>query len=215
MVHVFCDLEEIGDDLTPMCDMAFEIIEKKYDKSTSCWRLVFCADATPYEPVGFGAIVPVSGWREQTDGDDDDPFHSFWGLVTLFSIGVESDRLLALIADYYKVPVPSLKRRSSLDTTYSNEGGDIAKAWKFANSIQCLAVGLNSSPALLADSETRMKLFFDDGIENGRYAEVFFNVDLPEGIAALNEKDESYRTDLVHWFSVVGDVIAHLHSDQH
>lgn len=53
-----------------------------------------------------------------------------------------------------------------------------------------------------------MKLFFDQGVENGRYAEVFFNVDMLEGFAALNEKDEEYRADLIHWLSLPGDVIA-------
>ena len=53
-----------------------------------------------------------------------------------------------------------------------------------------------------------MKLFFDEGVENGRYAEIFFNVDLTEGFGALNEKDEEYRVDLIHWLSLPGNVTA-------
>jgi hypothetical protein len=53
-----------------------------------------------------------------------------------------------------------------------------------------------------------MKLFFDEGIENGRYAEIFLNIDLPEGYAALNEKDEEYREDLIHWLSRPDAVVA-------
>jgi hypothetical protein len=59
-----------------------------------------------------------------------------------------------------------------------------------------------------------MKLFLDDGMKDGRYAEVFLNVDMPQGFAALNEKDESYRTDLVHWLSLPGSVMANPYASQ-
>lgn len=215
MVHLFCNLEEMEDGLPPMCDMTFDIIGKAYDKSTSCWRIDFRADATPYDPVGFGAIIPVSGWREQIDGEGEDAFRSFWGSITLFSRGVESDRLLALLADYYGVPAPPPTKGGSLRNLFGKRDRDIATAWKFANSIECLAVGIDSNPALVADDVIRMKLFLDSGVENGRYAEVFFHVDMLEGIAALNEKDEDYRADLVHWLSLPGDVIANPFADQH
>jgi len=57
MVHVFCNLQELGDSLPPMCDMTFEIVEAAYDETANCWRLEFRADAAPYEPVGF--IAPA------------------------------------------------------------------------------------------------------------------------------------------------------------
>lgn len=105
MVHVFSHVEEVGDGFPPMCDMTFEIIGKEYDEAMACWHLAFRADATPYEPIGFGATIPVSGWREQVDGDGENAFHSFWGTVTLHSRGVESDRLLGLLAKQYGILV--------------------------------------------------------------------------------------------------------------
>jgi hypothetical protein len=214
MVHVFCRLEEIVDGLPPMCDMTFEIVEKAYDEARSCWRLDFRADATPYEPVGFGAIIPVSNWREQVDGEGDDAFHSFWGPVTLCSRGIESDRLLDLLADYYSVPAPPPTKRGLLARILGHKDGSIETTRKFASSIECFAVGINSNPALIADEVIHMKLFLEDGVENGRYAEVFFNVDMSEGFAALNEKDEEYRTDLIHWLSLPGDVVANPYAGQ-
>ncbi len=214
MVHVFCQLEEIGDSLLPMCDMTFEIVEKTYDEARSCWRLSFRADATPYEPVGFSAIIPVSGWREQVNGEGDDAFHSFWGPITLCSRGIESDRLLALLAEYYGVPAPPPTKGGLLGTILGRKDSGIATTWKFASSIECFAVGINSNPALISDEVIHMKLFLEDGVENGRYAEVFFNVDMPEGSAALNEKDEDYRMDLVHWLSLPGNVVANPYTGQ-
>lgn len=208
MVHIFCQLEEVDDDFPPMCDMTFEIVEKAYDEAASSWRLAFRADALPYEPVGFDAIIPVSGWREQVDGEGDEAFCSFWGSVTLQSRGDESDRLLALIADYYGIPTPQAEEQSLLSKLFRNKDHALSAAWKFASSIECLAVGIDSNPALIAEDVIRMKLFFDDGVENGRYAEVFLNVDMSQGLAALNEKDEDYRTDLVHWLSLPGNVNA-------
>ena len=204
MIHVFSHLEQFDDGTTPWCDMTFEIVEKEYDQFAASWRLAFRGDATPYEPVGFAAVIPVTGWHEQIDGEGEDAFHSFWGPVTLLSRGDESDRLIALMADYPNVPdVPSL-----LDKIFKRRDMNRAATWKFADKIECLAVGIASNPALIADEVIHMKLFFDDGVENGRYAEVFFNVDLPRGLGFLNEKDNDYRTDLVHWLSLAGNVIA-------
>lgn len=207
MVHVFCHVEEVGDGFPPMCDMTFEIIEKEYDEARSCWRIAFRADAAPYEPVGFAATIPVSGWREQVDGDGENAFHSFLGAVTLHSRGIESDRLLGLLAKQYGILAPQ-KASSLLERILRKESHRIERGWSFANSIECFAVGINSNPARIADDVVHMKLFLEDGVENGRFAEVFFNADISEGFAALNEKDQDYRADLVHWFSLPGNVNA-------
>ncbi len=214
MLHVFCNLEESHDGLPPMCDMTFEIVAKDYDEAESLWRLAFRADAAPYEPVGFGATIPVSGWRKQVSGEGDDSFHSFWGSVILHSQGHESDRLLAFIAEYYEVPAPSAAKRGLLSRTLGREDIGRAATWKFTDSIECLAVGIASDPAVVANEAIRMKLFFDDGVENGRYAELFLTIDMPEGIATLNEKDEDYRSDVVHWLSSPGNVTANPYTSQ-
>lgn len=208
MVHVFSNLEDMDDGFPPMCDMTFRIIDKGYDQSISSWRFAFRADATPFEPVGFDAVLPISGWREQVDGEGENAFHSFWGSVTLRSRGAESDRLVALMADYFDVPAPPAIQPNLLSRIFPRSNDVLATTWKFAHSVECFAVGISSNPALVAEEPIWMKLFFDQGVENGRYAEVFFNVDMLEGFAALNEKDEEYRADLIHWLSLPGDVIA-------
>ena len=210
-MHVFCNLEDTGDDLPPLCDMTFKVIERAYDERASTWRLSFRANATPYEPVGFVVDIPVIGWKEQTDGDEDDAFHSFWGPVTLRSRGHESDRLLALLADYYGITSSRNRRNGWLSKRFQTRDTLLSSGWTFSQSIDCLAVGIQSNPALVADLPVHMKLFFDDGMENGHYAEVFLDIDLPQGLCGLNEKDQEYRTELIHWLSGPGNVYANPH----
>jgi hypothetical protein len=209
VIHVFCNLEE--DDETgrlPMCNMTFEIVGKTFDESRQEWTIVCRADGSPAGTVGFEATIPMSGWDEQVNDVDGEAFHSFWGPVWLRSRGAESDVLLALVADYYEIP-------------RAKSGGSIlgfltrrrAQPWRFVREIQCLAVGINSDPSLLGDEPIDMKLFFDENREGGRYAEVFLNVDLQRGCVWLNEKDEEYRSDLVHWLSLTGPVNANPYGD--
>jgi hypothetical protein len=213
-MHVFCNLEDAGDDLPPFCDMTFGVVDKVYDERTSTWHLSVRADATPYEPVGFAVDIPTAGWTEQVDGDEDDAFHSFWGPVTLRTRGEDSDRLLALMADYYGIESSS-KGRSGWLSKLSNSGDALLRSgWTFPQSIECLAVGIESNPALIAEQPVRMKLFFDDGMEDSHYAEVFLNMDLPHGLCGLNEKDEEYRADLIHWLSKQGSVNANPHRQE-
>lgn len=47
----------------------------------------------------------------------------------------------------------------------------LPSGWVFPDSITCLALGLESNPARIADESVRLQLFFDDGIENAKYAE--------------------------------------------
>lgn len=211
-MHVFCNLEDTGDDLPPFCDMTFQIIERAYDERASTWCLSFRANATPYEPVGFAVDIPVVGWKEQIDSGQDDAFHSFWGQVTLRSRGYDSDRLLALLADYYGITSTPSRRNRWLSKPFQSRDALLRSGWTFSQSIDCLAVGIQSNPALISDHPVHMKLFFDDGIENGHYAEIFLNIDLPQGLCGLNEKDEGYRTELVHWLSRPGNVNANPHS---
>ncbi|MFC3440615.1 hypothetical protein ACFOKF_05280 [Sphingobium rhizovicinum] len=214
MVHVFCNLEELGGGLPAMCDMTFEIVETAYDEKANFWQLKFRADATPYEPVGFIAIIPVSGWQEQIDGEENDAFRSFWGPITLCSCGIESDRLLTLLAAYYGISTPRPKNEGFVRKLFGNKGHGVINELKFASRVECFAVGINSDPSLVAKKPVHMKLFLEDGVENGRYAEVFLDIDMLQGFAALNEKDEGYRTDLVHWLSLPGNVMANPYASQ-
>ena len=207
-MHVFCNLDDSDDKLPPLCDMTFEIVDRVYDQHESTWRLGFRASASPYEPVGFNADIPVVGWQEQIDDEEGDAFHSFWGPVTLRSRGPDSDRMLALLADYYgKSPSPN-KSRGWPPKLFQTDDTLLSTGWAFSQTIDCFAVGIQSNPALIADNAMHMKLFFDDGLESGHYAEVFLDVDLPQGFGALNEKDEEYRAELIQWFSRPGHVNA-------
>ncbi|MCJ2187281.1 hypothetical protein [Novosphingobium beihaiensis] len=193
--------------------MTFEIIEREYDETAYVWRLGFRADATPYQPVGFDAEIPVSGWRKQIGNVENEAFPTFWGSISLHSRGAESDRLLGLLASYYNIPAPEAEKHSLFQKIFGNKSDTLAATWKFANRIECFAVGINSDPALITDDVVRLKLFLEDGIPNGRFAEIFFNIDMPQGFAALDEKDEEYRIDLVHWLSLPGQVNANPYSN--
>ncbi|MBX7495147.1 hypothetical protein K3172_04660 [Qipengyuania sp. 6B39] len=192
--------------------MSFEIVEKIFVEKEGVWKLGLCADAAPYQPVGFYADIPTVGWNEQVDGEGDDAFHSFWGPVTLRSRGEDSDRMLALLAEYYGASSPRQTSQGWLPKLFRRDDKLLAQGWTFPQTINCLAVGIESNPALIADEAVRMKLFFDDGLENGHYAEVFLEIDLPRGLGALNEKDEEYRDELIHWLSRPGNVDANPYS---
>lgn len=207
-MHVFCNLEDLDDGELPLCDMTFEIVGKIFDEQAMTWRLDFQADATPHQPVGFSADIPIVGWDQQVDNQDGEAFYSFWGPVTLRSRGNESDRLLALLAEYYGCPPPSPQRSNWLGKLVQITDKLLAKGWKLSSQIDCLAVGIQSDPALIAEEPVRLKLFFDDGERDGHYAEIFLNIDVPSGYCALNEKDEAYRQEAVHWLSRPGHVKA-------
>jgi hypothetical protein len=61
----------------------------------------------------------VIGWKEQIDGDEDDAFYSFWGPVTLLTFGHESNKLLALLVEYYWIPSSSNKRLGCLSQIFN------------------------------------------------------------------------------------------------
>jgi hypothetical protein len=207
VIHVFCNLEEEpGDDL-PMCDMTFEIAEQRFDEANNCWRLRCKADADPCGVVGFDLDIPMTGWNEQVDGEGDDAFHSFWGQVRLHSVGPESDQLIALMADYYGIAPGNRPTGGLLGRLLKSPA-----CREFVSDIDCLCVGIASDPRTIEAGPIHMKMFFDDGVENGRYAEVFLDVDLLSGFVMMNEKDEEYRADLVHWLSGLAGKNANPHS---
>jgi hypothetical protein len=211
VTHVFSNLEEDDGDVPALCDMTFEIVDPRFDEARDCWCLKCEADADPYEPVGVVIEIPMSGWREQVSdvGEGDDAFRCYWGEVTLRSSGPPSDRLLALMADYYGVEHEGPKWN-----VVQRLLGKSAASTRFVTEVRCLAVGIASDPRSLEDASVHLKLFFDDSHENGRYAEIFVEVNLPAGFLMLNEKDEEYRTDLIHWLSLAGPVNANPHPGQ-
>ena len=53
MIDLFCNRENL-----PMCNLTFDIVDRKYDDSAKCWNLSFRADGGLYGIVGFGATIP-------------------------------------------------------------------------------------------------------------------------------------------------------------
>jgi hypothetical protein len=204
VIDIFCNLEQEPGDDHPFCDMTFEIVDKRFDERCDSWRINCRADAGSVGPVGFGCEIPMTGWKEQVDGEGEDAFHSYWGHVRLTSLGSESDRLVRVMADFYGLTSPGETEGGMLTRLFRKSPKDRT----FAPEIVCLAVGIASDPRNIEDDTIHTKLFFDEGTEGGRYAEVFLNVDLEAGLVALNEKDEEYRADLVHWMTMPGRVIA-------
>lgn len=211
MIHVFSNLEDTDDGVPPMCDMIFEIERSEFNQSTSSWQFSFCADATPHEPVGFDVDIPMTGWREQLDEDEDYSLHTYWSPITLRTRGSYSDRMVALMAKHYGLPPKKKKRLAWLHKFLKRDDNRLPTALAFPKSITCLAVAIASNPTDIAKEPVRMKLFFDDGMENSDYAEVFLNIDMVQGLAALNEKSEEYRDGLMRWFSRKGAVHAAPH----
>ncbi len=202
MLHVFCNLEDLGDDSDPMCDMTFEIVERQFDEQSSTWKLDLRVDATPYGQVGFDAKIPRVGWTEQIDDLGEEEFRSYWGNITLQSCGEESDELLTLMADYFEISAPIATEHGFFRKILNRSKDSSVPKWTFAESIECQTVCLASDPSAIADKPVRMKLFFENVDKNGRYAEVFLILDMAKGVAYLDEKDEDYRADLIHWLSL-------------
>jgi hypothetical protein len=122
--------------------------------------------------LGF-ALALDTEWKAMPIGDSDSFF--YWGSGAVRSIGLESDALLATLAELYGLSVPSRPMR--LETRVA-------------------VVGLADDPRLLPNRPTRMKLFFESE-EPDSYAEVYVNVIAPERRIELHEKDPEYRKPLL------------------
>ncbi|HMC88972.1 MAG TPA: hypothetical protein VKI17_05470 [Gemmataceae bacterium] len=122
--------------------------------------------------LGF-ALQLDAEWKATPIGESDSFF--YWGSGTVRSSGLESDVLLATLAELYDISVPTVPMR--LETKVA-------------------VVGLGDDPRLLPDRPTHMKLFFENE-DSDRYAEVYVNVIAPEQRIELHEKDPEYRKPLL------------------
>ncbi|OJU16465.1 MAG: hypothetical protein BGN95_05640 [Sphingomonas sp. 66-10] len=191
MIDLFCNRENL-----PMCNLTFDIVDRKYDDSAKCWNLSFRADGGLYGIVGFGATIPASGWRAQSDTAEGVTFHTYWNRLILHSSGHESDMLLEVLVECYGYFACRGDESSIFYKIYQEIG-----QWFFVDAIDCVCVGIQSDPARIAEEPQHLKIFFTDGTEDDRYAEIFLDIDLPNGTAGLNEKDTTYRPKLVHWLA--------------
>lgn len=176
MIDVFSNLE-CEDGFDPWCDMLFEVVDVKRPWLSGKTTIDCIADAAGVS-VGFRATIKAKDWKF-VPAKDDSSIPLWWGHVTLQSRGQESDRLLRAMQDFYKLDARGV----------------------FPVDVGCQAVALEGNPTDLHAGPLRTKLFFDDGESEARYAELYFNVDLESGYAALNEKDPEYREPLIGWLS--------------
>ena len=58
------------------------------------------------------------------------------------------------------------------------------------------AISLGGEPSDLTKGPTKIKLFFESDAED-RYAELFTNIDLANGVLQIHEKDPEYRSALI------------------
>lgn len=127
-----------------------------------------------YDGRGIGFAAEIHGeWVEKPLEDKSATF--YWGKVTLRSIGEPSNNFVELLSKIYGVT--------------SKSGPMLAE-------ISTQAVGLADDPRRLLEVPVRMKLFFHTEIE-GRYAEVFLNLDVPGRVVQFHEKDQEYRQNVV------------------
>ncbi len=59
---------------------------------------------------------------------------------------------------------------------------------------------LQGDPEDLAGGVTKIKLFFEPDSED-RYAELYTDIDIAEGVLRINEKDPEYRTAIINALS--------------
>ena len=177
MIDVFCNLEEFDDGEGPWCDLTFEVISAK-NKWFSKTTTISCVAEQDGNDVGFEATIDAGEW-EYHPPKDEDSIPLWWGYVYLSSKGQNSDALIKLMRAFYQI-----------------DG-----SCKFVGQVRCQAVALEGNPTELNNGLVRTKLFFDDGVSEEHYAELFFNLDVPNGYAVLNEKDPEYRAPLMAWLS--------------
>ena len=101
--------------------------------------------------------------------------HWYWGSVLLRSVGAPSDAFV-----------------QALDALYGTSLG----IHGMHAEIRFAAVGIDDDPRTVNDEPVHMKLFFEHSDE-GRYAEVYLNVDAPARRVEFHEKDADYRRPLL------------------
>ena len=120
---------------------------------------------------GF-AIHYEASWKPSSSTTLDIRF----GKAVLSSIGAPSDRFVGLLEKLYKLP-------ESGKPMVAEVGVSVAS--------------LASNPAKFGQELVRTKLFFYENSENGRYAEVYLNVDPKTGMIEFHDKDSGYHPGIL------------------
>ncbi len=127
------------------------------------------------ERVGFAVILGPE-WERKKAGEN---FFVRWGTVRLVSLGEPSDSFLRVLDSLYGVDLGADRMTSETSLT---------------------AVALEGDPSNAPNEGVRMKLFFEHDDE-GRYGEIYLNIDFAAGRVQFHEKDEDYRAAVVKGLS--------------
>ena len=119
-------------------------------------------------------IVLGTQWKAGSLGPDV-PLVTYRGTVTYRSLGAPSDALLQILDQLYATKLQPTTIRPT--TTFT-------------------AISLGGEPADLTKGPTKIKLFFESDAED-RYAELYTNIDLANGVLQIHEKDPEYRSALI------------------
>lgn len=123
--------------------------------------------------VGITVILGTQ-WKAGSLGANV-PLVTYRGTVTYRSLGTPSDALLQILDQLYGTKLQPAAMRPT--TTFT-------------------AISLGGEPADLAKGPAKIKLFFESDAED-RYAELYTNIDLANGVLQIHEKDPEYRLALI------------------
>ena len=120
--------------------------------------------------VGITVIIGPQ-WKKGSHGVAD----TYQGSVTYRSLGAPSEALLQVLDQLYATKLQPKAIRPT--TTFTG-------------------ISLEGEPANLAKGPAKIKLFFESETED-RYAELYTNIDLANGVLQIHEKAHDYRTPII------------------
>lgn len=104
------------------------------------------------------------------------PEHVYRSGVVLHRIGLESDRLVAVLSSLYRLSIPPRR---------------------MAETVPFTGIALHQGSIDVDTEVVKLKLFGHEDDGEALYNETYLSLDLPNGLAFWNEKDEAYRAPLV------------------
>lgn len=151
-------------------DLSFALDGRKQELGVGLRLVAIGLDGD--RPVSF-AIVIEPGWQDvKFEGLD---IQTYQGRILIESLGEASDALV-----------------QAIDRLYGTQAG----AQRMQRATRFTGISLRGDPSHLDAGPAKIKLFFESETE-GRYAEVFLNIDSQAGSIEFNEKDMDYRRPIV------------------
>lgn len=123
--------------------------------------------------VGITVILG-SKWKKGSLGTNPS-IPTYTGLITYQTLGPASDAFIEVLDQLYTTKLQPRTIRPKTD---------------FAG------ISLEGEPANLTKGPLKIKLFFESEAED-RYAELYTNIDLANGVLQIHEKDSDYRAPII------------------